>query len=108
MSKASKRRSARGETWLVLDRTAARRLAFEEGLRLVSESASFRELLIEGSQENWKGMAILNKAEKKRVRENVLEFAKASAADRRKAFEPQKIGFVERVKQAFQEAFPGA
>lgn len=107
MSKATKRRAARGERWLTIDRQAARRLAFEEGMRLC-EHASFRNDLIAGKAPNWHRMAILTTPEKEKIRADVLAFAKATEAERAGAFkEPAKKGLRERVKEFFSGP-PGA
>jgi hypothetical protein len=102
VSKASDRAAARGERWYVIDRKAACRLAFEEGMRLCS-SASFRERLLAGTEPNWKGLAVLAKPEKVKVRADVVAFAQATEDERQGAFkDPPKKSFVEKVKQAYQ------
>lgn len=106
MSKASERRAARGENWFVVDRQAARRIAFAEGLRLVQKDPDFRQKLVDGTAPNWRGMSILSNPEKAKVRLDVLQFAKASDAEREGAINgpvlTAKRPFVERVKRAFQ------
>jgi hypothetical protein len=99
-----RRREARGERHLVIDRKAARKFAFEQGLSLCWE-VSTREGLLDGTTTTWKGMEILNKPERFKVLQDVRTFARASEAERRKAIAMQgkpKPGFVEKVKQAFQ------
>jgi hypothetical protein len=106
VSKATRRKGARGERWLTLDRSAARRRAFTHGLHLVLTDPSFGPSLVAGTAPNWEGMAILSNVEKAKVRVDVLAFAKASAEERKLAMEgppikPKKRSMVERVKQAF-------
>lgn len=103
MSKATERRAARGERWFRVDRPLARKRAFEIGLHHVTTSAVFRAGILNGTQPNWEGMAILTKAERERVRADVKAFAQASPEAQEKAFEEaSRVSFVEKAKAAFQ------
>ena len=104
MSRTTKRMRARGDRWLVLSRENARRIAFEEGVRLCSASASFRQAMIDDTAENWKHMAVLAKPEKERVRADVRAFALAGPEAAEAAVEKVKgSSLKDRFYAAFQD-----
>jgi len=105
VSKASKRRQARGERWLTMDRTAARRRAFTVGLQRCLHEPGFRAALLDDTASNWEGMAILTNEEKAKVRKDVLQFAGLNDEERVALFQPAKKpkkSLREKVKAAFE------
>jgi hypothetical protein len=79
--------------------------AFEAGMRLLDDPRA-KQRIIDGEEPNWEGMAVLAKAEKAKVRADVVAFALAHREVARKLWEeraaPPKKGFVEKVREFFR------
>lgn len=105
MSKATRRKGARGERWFHPNRRDLVRAAFEEGIRCL-DKPGFRRAILNGSQAYWSGMANLTKNEKEHVYRDVKAFAGANVyakemeAMKEAVLNPPK-GFVQRLKAIF-------
>jgi hypothetical protein len=92
-------------TYYRIHRKEGMRLAFEEGMRLLDDP-NRRQAIIDGTEPNWKGMAVLTNGEKGKVRHDVREFALANSIvakeELEKARNPRpKKGFVEKAREFF-------
>jgi len=105
VSVGAKRANARGEVHYRVHRKEGMRLAFEEGMRLLDHPAR-RQAIIDGTEPNWKGMAVLTPGEKGKVRHDVREFALANSIVAKQELEAArnprpKKGFMEKVRKFF-------